>query len=110
MKKYIAVVAVLALVLVVAPWGIGRLAQQRIDAGLEEIVKQAPYLNIVERKWSSGWFRSQQEVTFEVLGPWSEIFREAAHAQKTSSDTPLRFTVRNEILHGPVLWPAGLGI
>ena len=23
---------------------------------------------------------------------------------------PIRFTVRNEILHGPVLWPASLGI
>jgi uncharacterized protein YdgA (DUF945 family) len=117
-KKYITVVLVLALVLVAAPWGIGRLARQRIDAGLDQIVKQAPYLTIAERKWSSGWFRSEQDVTFEVLGPWTRLMKDmvsksAASATPAPAEMPvepLRFTVHNEILHGPVLWPTSFGI
>src|SRR5689334_13871961 len=71
MKKIIVAVVVLLLVLVVAPWGVGRLAEKRVNDGLDQLVQQAPYLSIVDRKWTPGWFRSEQEVTFEVLGPWT---------------------------------------
>ncbi len=123
MKKYITAVVVLALLLVIAPWAIGRLAQQRIDAGLDQILKQAPYLSIAERKWSSGWFRSEQDVTFEVLGPWTRLMKDMASNSAASTEPipaepvpaempaePLRFTVHNEVLHGPVLWPTSFGI
>jgi uncharacterized protein YdgA (DUF945 family) len=90
MKRLAMVVAVFAVLLVAAPWGIGKLAQSRVNAGLDQLVEAAPYLSIVGRKYTPGWFRSEQEVTFEVTGP--------------------RFTVRNEILHGPVLWFSGFGI
>jgi uncharacterized protein YdgA (DUF945 family) len=90
MKRLAIVVAVFAVLLVAAPWGIGKVAQSRVNASLEQLVAAAPYLSIVERKYTPGWFRSEQEVTFAVLGP--------------------RFTVRNEILHGPVLWFSGFGI
>lgn len=161
MKKSVIVVVVLVLLLGVAPWGIGRIAEKRVNAGLDRLVEQAPYLTIVERKWTPGWFRSEQEVTIEVLGPWlramnpatvladirkaeeiaaaesiesieasdgSESSDPAAAAQQSSDEVaaassdvpadaaaaetdtqPIRFTVRNEILHGPVLWPASLG-
>lgn len=147
MKKSVIVVLVLVLLLGVAPWGIGRIAEQRVNAGLDRLVEQAPYLSIVERKWTPGWFRSEQQVTFEVLGPWIEAMNPAtvmaeiekaqqagengdvaAVAQQSTDEVeddtdaseapadaaaaeikPLRFTVRNEILHGPVLWPASLG-
>jgi uncharacterized protein YdgA (DUF945 family) len=155
MKKIIVAVVVLLLALVVAPWGVGRVVEKRVDDGLDQLVKQAPYLTIVERKWTGGWFRSEQEVTFEVLGPWtralnaknilSEIQKagaskpapgsESVPAPEASSDAkavtgpgsaaadappvadkadkpvipPMKFTVRNEILHGPMLWPASLG-
>jgi uncharacterized protein YdgA (DUF945 family) len=169
MKKIVILVVVLVLLLVVAPWGIGRLAESRVNAGLDKLVEQAPYLSIVERKWTSGWFRSEQEVTFEVLGPWLRAMNPAtvldemkkadeetavedqeqvanladpaegggaAAGQDSADDVvaadadegaedapgeeaageaeaplpPIRFTVRNEILHGPVLWPASLGL
>jgi uncharacterized protein YdgA (DUF945 family) len=154
MKKIIVVVVVLALLLGVAPWGIGQLAEKRVNAGLDQLVQQAPYLTIVDRKWTRGWFRSEQEVTFEVLGPLTRALNAGsalvgtkqpdaapdtapqvssapvenpaaptAAASTAPGDTapadgnaakplvpPLRFSVRNEILHGPVLWPAGLGI
>ena len=97
MKKITIAVLLLLLVLVVAPWGIGQLAETRVNAGLDRIVEQAPYLTIAERKWTRGWFRSEQQVTFEV--------------QTAGAPTePMRFTVRNEILHGPILWPASLGL
>jgi uncharacterized protein YdgA (DUF945 family) len=167
-KKIVGLLVVLVLlVVVVAPWGIGRLAEQRVNAGLDRLVQEAPYLSIVERKWTPGWFRSEQEVTFELLGPWMKAMnpatvlaeigkgeataatdeeaqraaaaeiagqageqagaaKDAAQAgaesgsaeapEAESSDAPsaavapIRFTLRNEILHGPVLWPASLGI
>jgi len=140
-KKIVVLLVVLVLLLVVAPWGIGRLAEQRVNAGLERLGEQAPYLRIVERDWTPGWFRSEQEVTFEFSGPWikamnpatvlAEIEKaEAAQmAEQAAAESgsaappetqapdasaaavpPIRFKVRNEILHGPVLWPASLGI
>jgi uncharacterized protein YdgA (DUF945 family) len=130
MKKITIAALVLILVLVVAPWGIGQLAEQRVNAGLDRMVAQAPYLTIVERKWSRGWFRSEQEVTFEMFAPWVAAMHPAAansndaevadpdpvapSAAKPAAPAapvePIRFKVRNEILHGPVLWPASLGI
>lgn len=97
MKKITIAVLVLLLLLIAAPWGIGQLAEARVNAGLDRIVEQAPYLKIVERRWTRGWFRSEQQVTF-ALEP-------VVH-----SAGPMRFTLRNEILHGPLLWPASLGI
>jgi uncharacterized protein YdgA (DUF945 family) len=130
--KRILIVVVLFVLLVAAPWGIGRIAAQRVDEGLDRLVATAPYLSIVERKYSAGWFRSQQEVTFAVLAPWTAAVAAAmgeanegvdvtaadpsapaappAPETPASPPVPLRFTVRNEILHGPVLWTAGFGI
>jgi uncharacterized protein YdgA (DUF945 family) len=147
-KKSVIVVLVLLLVLVAAPWGIGKVAEQRVDRGVEQIVELAPYLRVAERKYTPGWFRSEQEVTFEVLGPWTNALGTSAAleamanavgsgatpaagsdepAAAPSADAlppseptqpvvpppavkPLRITLRNEILHGPVLWTSGLGI
>ncbi len=128
MKKITIIVLVLLVALVVAPWGIGRLAEKRVNAGFDRMVLEAPYLSIVERNWTQGWFRSEQQVTFELAGPWAramnpatvlEDFKKAkVEGEAASPDTPteaapippIRFTIRNEILHGPVLWPASLGI
>jgi uncharacterized protein YdgA (DUF945 family) len=99
MKRLFTVVVVMALLLVGAPWVIGNVAEDHVNRGLDELVQAAPYLGIVERKYTQGWFRSEQEVTFEVLGAVTRPF---------GSST--RFTVRNEILHGPVLGTSGLGL
>src|SRR4051812_48196932 len=88
MKKIVTTVLVLVLLLVAAPWGIGKLAETRINSGLDQLVKEAPYLTIVDRKWTRGWFRSEQEVTFEVMGPWiralnpATVLAEIEKAQK----------------------------
>jgi len=99
MKRLVTVVLVMAVLLVGAPWVIGNVAEDRVNRGLDELTRAAPYLGIVERKYTQGWFRSEQEVTFELLG---EALRPAGGAP--------RFTVRNEILHGPVLGFSGLGL
>ena len=103
MKKSVIVVAILLLVLVASPWGIGRIAEHRVDRGIEQIAEVAPYLRIADRKYTPGWFRSEQEVTFEVLGP-------GPHELASREGKPPRFTIRNEILHGPVLWTSGFGV
>jgi uncharacterized protein YdgA (DUF945 family) len=159
MKKIVIVVVVLVLALVVAPWGVGRVAETRLNQGLDKLVETAPYLKVTERKWTSGWFKSEQLVTFEIAGPWADIMspkafekamKEAASGTDDSepaeaADTPVesedepavaaspdpvppadlpaeeapavvtpeepvRFTVRNEVLHGPVLGLSGFGI
>src|SRR5690349_22196314 len=94
MKKFVVAVVVLLLVLLVGPWAVGRVVEKRVNDGLDQLVKQAPYLTIVDRKWTGGWFRSEQEVTFEVLGPWTRalgakgILSEIQKAGK-SSQTPV---------------------
>jgi uncharacterized protein YdgA (DUF945 family) len=161
MKKIVIVVVVLVLALVVAPWGVGRVAESRLNHGLDKLVEAAPYLKVTERKWTGGWFKSEQLVTFEISGPWAGLmspkaFEKAmkdaaeAPADGEANDTaesvetpvesgepavaaspdaappedetaeeapvvatpeePVRFTVRNEVLHGPVLGLSGLGI
>jgi uncharacterized protein YdgA (DUF945 family) len=155
MKKIVIVVVVLAAVLLVAPFGVGKLAEKRLDKGLDKLVEQAPYLTVVERKYTGGWFKSEQVVTFEVFSAWMKALEpkameeamesaagsdgeaavedggDAADGAAADADAPaadaapadsaepeaapkaneiLRFTVRNEVLHGPVLGLSGFGV
>lgn len=92
MKKYLALAAALVLLLGIAPVGMGSLAQRRIDRGVDTLVASTPWLRVVERRWTRGWFGSEQLLTVElVLGK------------------PLRFTVRNDVQHGPVPGFTSLG-
>ena len=158
MKKIVIVVVVLVIALVVAPWGVGKMAETRLNQGLDKLVEAAPYLKITDRKWTRGWFKSESLVTFEIAGPWADLMSpkafekamsEAAAGPESESeaaseprasrgariagrrspaggsagrrfteeteadaakDEPTRFTVRNEVLHGPVLGLSGFGI
>ena len=78
MKKIVVVVAVLVLALVVAPWGVGKVAEKRLNAGLDKLVEQAPYLKVVDRKWTGGWFKSEQVVTFEAFSSWIDAMNPKA--------------------------------
>jgi uncharacterized protein YdgA (DUF945 family) len=117
LKKIVWIAVLLGLVLGAAPLAIGKLAEQRVDKGLDQLLAAAPYLSIVERRYSSGWFSSEQVVTFELFGPWTRALQSALPAQNampvpespSSRQPQLQFTVRNEIHHGPVLG-AALGI
>jgi uncharacterized protein YdgA (DUF945 family) len=72
MKKIVVVVVVLAAILLLAPYGVGKVAETRMNRGLDKLVEQAPYLVIAERKWTGGWFKSRQEVTFELASPFAD--------------------------------------
>jgi uncharacterized protein YdgA (DUF945 family) len=78
MKKLVVVVVVLAAILLLAPFGVGKLAEKRMNHGLDRMAEQVGYLVVVDRKWTGGWFKSRQEVTFEV----SPAFAQAMNADK----------------------------
>jgi len=107
MKKVLGVLVALLLLLVAAPWVFGRFAEGRINRGLDALARQAPQLRVVERHWKQGWFRSEQEVVWELVYPATAS---PAAAAATPAAKPIRFTMRNEVLHGPVLWSSGLGL
>jgi uncharacterized protein YdgA (DUF945 family) len=95
MKKLVVVVVVLAAILLLAPYGVGKLAEKRMNHGLDVLVEQAPYLVIAERKWTGGWFKSRQEVTFELAGPFAaamdpekleEMFKQEAAETEAAMD------------------------
>jgi uncharacterized protein YdgA (DUF945 family) len=131
MKKVIASVVVLALLFVCAPWGMGRIAESRLNKALDKAVKEAPYIKIAERKWTQGWFHSEQTVSFEFVIPKLPgapkpvaAFADAApveaapapeppvapRAMPSLPTGPIRFTIRNDVTHGPVLGSAGIGL
>ena len=83
MKKIVIVLVVLVLALLVAPWGVGKVAEKRLDYGLDKLVEQAPYLKVVERKWTRGWFKSEQVVTFENSAPGPTPERKAIKRPST---------------------------
>ncbi|HUQ12280.1 MAG TPA: DUF945 family protein [Steroidobacteraceae bacterium] len=166
MKKLVIIVVVLAAVLLVAPFGIGKVAEKRLNADLDKFVEQVPYFKITERTWSGGWFKSTQTVTLELSDELGKLMGDQAEGQVGANEeaeaaaamdaegtqmTPVadqeeaapeeaaaaaedsagdagsddaaaagramaeaakgfRFTVRNDVLHGPVLGAAGVGL
>lgn len=171
MKKLGIVVVVLAVLLLVAPFGIGKVAEKRLNASLDKLVEQAPYFKITERTWSGGWFTSTQTVTVELADNFAgalgekvmgDILKEenveaedeadaetdtepaadaesadpqamagsvegpqpgsaeqlaamnevaaAVSAKAEELTKPLRLVIRNEVLHGPILGAAGVGL
>jgi hypothetical protein len=156
MKKIVIVVVVLVAVLLLAPFAVGRLAEARVNKGLDKLVEQAPYLAIADRKWSGGWFKSEQVVTFELSDTFKKMMdpeslkaiaeqqvaagatdaageaeaplpetnpesvpqgQESAGEEPAPDAAPIpakplpeSFTIRNEVLHGPVLGLSGFGL
>lgn len=107
-KSHAIAAAVVVLVLVlVGPGLLGRAAHARIDQGIDEFGERVPYLRVVEHSWTPGWFTSGLAVTLEFipagLGP------QAATAGFASLP-PMRFTVRSDLLHGPLLGTSGIGL
>lgn len=147
MKKSIVAAIVLVACLLLAPFGFGKLAEKRVNAGLDKFVEQAPFLVIKERTWQGGWFKSSQEVRFElapaIMALANPAAMRAAAMEMQSSEVEVTaaageapaaavggaapaedaaapepaapaqvpgFTIRNDIVHGPVLGSAGFGL
>lgn len=97
MKKLVVVIVVLAVILLLAPLGVGKLAESRMNSGLDKMAEQMGYLVIAERKWTGGWFKSRQEVTFEVAPAFAdmmsadkleEIFKTSGTGDSAPTDVP----------------------
>lgn len=97
MKKVLAAAIVLAVVVVLGPLAIGRFAEPQLNAVLDRVVAQTPYLRVVDRSWQGGWFTSRQQVVLESAVPVGGVARP-------------RFTLQNSVLHGPVLGLSGFGL
>jgi uncharacterized protein YdgA (DUF945 family) len=83
MKKLVGFVILLVVVLLVAPYGIGVLAEKRINHNLDQLASEAPYLVIGERKYTRGWFRSEQDVTIDLFGTWARAIANPPTASLT---------------------------
>ncbi len=130
MKKSAAIlVAWVLIVLATGPWFMGGIAHSRFDRGLDKLVEQVPYIKVAERKWTRGWLHSQSEVTFEFVVPGlsskpvAALADAAPGAPEAAADEPAaqaipkfpmlppaRFTLRSEVLHGPLLGLSGFGL
>lgn len=128
MKKLVAILVVALVVVAGAgPWFMGRVAHARVDEGLDALVEKVPYIRVAERRWIAGWFRSESRVTFEFVLPGAgnrpvAALADAAPADEPAGESapqaipkfpvmpPLRFSVHSEVLHGPLLGAAGIGI
>lgn len=127
MKK-IVTIGVVALLLAVSPWWLGRVAQGRVDKGFESLPKYAPYLKVVENTWNHRWFSSDHLTTFEIVLPQRSANVQVAAAEGAAPPAapeapsaqpipnapqppkPFRFSVRDTVRHGPILGGAGLGV
>jgi uncharacterized protein YdgA (DUF945 family) len=101
--------AILVLVLVIiypgAAWLMGRLTEERVQAALALLPQQTPYLSVGEQHYRRGWFRSEQDVTFELaLGKLLRLPTLAPNG------TGVRIKIHNVIQHGPVCGVTCFGI
>lgn len=162
MKKSIIAAIVLAACLLLAPFGFGKLAEKRVNAGLDILIEQMPFLVITERNWQGGWFKSSQQVRVELspaiaalvnpqamqqaidasleqmvaedaaaadatepeaagADPAAEAVADDATAEAEAAGAEAAgpaavaaaipgFTIRNDVVHGPVLGSAGFGL
>jgi uncharacterized protein YdgA (DUF945 family) len=104
MKKSIVAALVLVACLLLAPFGFGKLAEKRVNAGLDELAEQMPYVVITERTWQGGWFKSSQQVKIELAPGFGALLNPAG------GDALPGLVVHNDVVHGPVLGSAGFGV
>jgi uncharacterized protein YdgA (DUF945 family) len=128
--------AVLAVGYVGASWGLGRAVHSGFDTWEQQLAEQPlAFVKVAERKYTPGVFSSVEEVTFELNRELFEQLMKARQPEQQESDEldefedeevaadeasledtetadepPLRFTVRNEVKHGPIPGFTGIGM
>ena len=108
MKKKLAILAIVLVILYPGVvWLLGLATQERMTSELAQLSEQIPWMSIVEQHYQRGWYRSQQELTFELRLPG------LLPLPMTVATTPargVRFTLRNVIHHGPVCGSGCFGL
>lgn len=100
MKKGLMIVVIVLAVVLLAPFGFGYWADQRVDALLEEIAETGVLQTQVVKR-ERGWLRSTNEVRIEIRGDIARSYEE--YQRKAGAEVePLQCTVRNVIHHGPI--------
>ncbi|HKS55093.1 MAG TPA: YdgA family protein [Steroidobacteraceae bacterium] len=116
--------AILVIGYVAASWGLGRAVHSGFDAWEQQTATQPlPMLKIVERRHTPGVFSSVEDVTFEFNSAIFDQFEQKRRqeqqraggddedaAEEPTNKPPVRFTVRNDIKHGPLPGFTGIGM
>jgi len=111
-----------------ASWGLGRAVHSGFDNWEQQLAKQPlPLLKMVERKYTPGVFSSVEEMTFEFNRELFDQLRKSSQPGQQESEeldqeeedvddeatpeqsAPMRFTVRNDVTHGPLPGFTGIG-
>lgn len=96
---------VLALVVLVAPAGLGFMAEGRYTHLLERLDTDQPGIEIEITEYERGWFNSRSELALEIVEPTlAELLVEGGWARGTEEGA--RIDLSERIHHGPVPFTA----
>ena len=102
MKKWlVAALVILALLVLIAPGIVGRLAEQNIEENIDWAESDSPGVNIETEKFERGWFTS--EGTHRVVLDGGRFAEVSAEYQATTGNAELpSLIIHTELNHGPL--------
>jgi uncharacterized protein YdgA (DUF945 family) len=102
MKKFFILLVILAICVLMAPGIIGFQAETRYQELLSQM--ETGGFEVVKKEYQRGWFDSAAETEFRIpLG-------QAAGAPEQGVPEEIKFTLRSDIIHGPLSPDGGFGI
>lgn len=104
MRKLLVLVVVLVAFVLVLPFSMGMLAKTRLTKMVNHINEQSPNVQVSIEKYDRGWLSSQADFKFTV-----SVAGKPALQAKLRQDE-VKFTVREDIKHGPIIFSNGLQV
>jgi uncharacterized protein YdgA (DUF945 family) len=98
----LAIVAVLAASYPGLAWFCGKTVETRLGSYQKRALVLAPYVTVVDRKYERGVYRSTEVTTYELFHALLASVPAAQAANAGTLPVSLKFTVRSEIVHGPL--------
>jgi uncharacterized protein YdgA (DUF945 family) len=102
MKKFFILLVILAICVLMAPGIIGFQAETRYQELLSQM--ETGGFEVVKKDYQRGWFDSAAETEFRVP------LAQAAGAPEQGVPEEIKFTLRSDIIHGPLSPDGGFGI
>ncbi len=99
LRTALVVVVVVLVAYTGAAWLIGINVQGQLERYEQQVLAKTPYIVQAGREYHRGIFGATEEVTYRFAGPFARLSQALAAG---GMDTPLQFTVRNVIHHGPL--------
>ena len=102
MKKWlVAALLILALLVLVAPGIVGRLAEQNIEDNIDWAESDSPGVNIQTERFERGWFTS--EGTHRVVLEGGQFAEASAEYRQATGNAELpSLIIHTELAHGPL--------